>query len=209
MDFKESIFNNVIDGNAGETESLVREGLNMGLRAEELLNDSLIAAMAKVGQLFETGEYFLPEMLISARAMKAGLAVLKPELLKSDVKSSGKVLIGTVKGDLHDIGKNLVGIMLEGAGFQVIDLGTDVPSDKFLDIYKREKPDVIALSAMLTTTMLSMKDTIHILEESGLRDKVKVIIGGAPVTQEYANQIKADGYATDASRVVPLVKSLL
>ena len=169
----------------------------------------MIAAMKEVGRLFEEGDYFVPEMLIAARAMQAGMALLKPHLLSSEVKSAGRVAIGTVKGDLHDIGKNLVALMLEGAGFEVIDLGVDVPPEKFVDAITNSGADIVAFSALLTTTMPNMKVTIDAIQAAGLRDKVKVIIGGAPVTQAYADQIGADGYSADASRAVSLAKSLM
>jgi len=187
----------------------VQVALDAGADPAELLNKGMIAAMAEVGRLFEIGEYYVPEMLIAARAMQAGLAILKPHLLEADVKSAGKVAIGTVKGDLHDIGKNLVSMMLEGAGFEIKDLGTDVTPEKFVDAVKTGGVDIIALSALLTTTMPNMKATIEALKTAGIREKVKVMIGGAPVTDSYAQQIGADGYAPDASRAVALAKSLL
>jgi 5-methyltetrahydrofolate--homocysteine methyltransferase len=165
--------------------------------------------MAEVGRLFEEGEYFVPEMLISARAMKSAMAILKPHLTSEQVGSAGKVAIGTVKGDLHDIGKNLVSLMLEGAGFQVVDLGSDVSPDKFVDAVKNNGVDIVAMSALLTTTMVNMKATVTALEEAGLRSKVKVMIGGAPVTDAFAKQVGADGYAPDASRAVAVAKVLL
>jgi 5-methyltetrahydrofolate--homocysteine methyltransferase len=167
----------------------------------------MIGAMAEVGRLFEAGEYYIPEMLISARAMQAGLSVLKPHLVKTHYKSAGIVAIGTVKGDLHDIGKNLVAIMLEGAGFEVMDLGVDVPVEKFVEVAGRV--DVIALSSLLTTTMPNIKVVIDGLTAAGKRSQVKVIVGGAPVTAAYAGMIGADGYAPDASRAAGLVKSLI
>jgi 5-methyltetrahydrofolate--homocysteine methyltransferase len=169
----------------------------------------MVAAMGEVGRLFEEGEYFVPEMLISARAMQAGLGVLKPHLVNANIKSAGKVLAGTVKGDLHDIGKNLVCMMLEGAGFEIQDLGTDVTPDKFVKAVQASGADVIALSALLTTTMPNMKATIEALKAAGVREQVKVMVGGAPVTETYAAQIGADGYAPDASRAVSLAKTLV
>jgi 5-methyltetrahydrofolate--homocysteine methyltransferase len=165
--------------------------------------------MNHVGKMFEEGEFFIPEMLIAARAMQAGLAVLKPHLMQADVKATGRVVAGTVKGDLHDIGKNLVCMLLEGAGFEIIDLGTDVVPEKFVEVVKEGKADIVALSALLTTTMPNMKVTIEALKNAGVREKAKVIIGGAPLTQAYADQIGADGYAPDASRAVALAKSLM
>jgi 5-methyltetrahydrofolate--homocysteine methyltransferase len=165
--------------------------------------------MAEVGRLFEEGEYFVPEMLISARAMKSAMAILKPHLTSDQVGSAGKVAIGTVKGDLHDIGKNLVSLILEGAGFQVVDLGSDVSPDKFVDAVKTKGVDIVAMSALLTTTMVNMRATVTALEEAGLRDKVKIMIGGAPVTDAFAKLVGADGYAPDASRAVAVAKVLL
>jgi 5-methyltetrahydrofolate--homocysteine methyltransferase len=165
--------------------------------------------MTEVGRRFEEGEYFVPEMLISARAMQSGLAILKPLLVASEVAATGKVVIGTVKGDLHDIGKNLVGMMLEGAGFELVDLGTDIGPEQFVQAVRDHQPDLLGMSALLTTTMPSMKTTVDALVEAGVRDRVKVIVGGAPVTQEYATGIGADGFAVDASRAATLAKALV
>jgi 5-methyltetrahydrofolate--homocysteine methyltransferase len=169
----------------------------------------MISAMQEVGKRFEDGDYFVPEMLISARAMQGGLSLLKPYLVSSNVKSAGIVVIGTVKGDLHDIGKNLVALMLEGAGFEVKDLGVDVTPEKFVAAISADNANIVALSALLTTTMLNMKYTIEAIEKAGLRNKVKIIIGGAPVTQSYADQIGADGFSASASSAVSLAQSLL
>jgi 5-methyltetrahydrofolate--homocysteine methyltransferase len=169
----------------------------------------LVSALIEVGRLFEGGEYYVPEMLISAKTMQACMDILKPYLLNSNVKALGKVVIGTVHGDLHDIGKNLVSMMLEGSGFEVQDLGIDIDAEKFIAHVQAEKPQVVALSAMLTTTMLSMKPVIDALNQSGLRNSVKVIVGGAPITQQFADSIGADGYAADASQAAALVKRLL
>ncbi len=174
-----------------------------------ILNDGMIAAMAEVGHRFENGDYFVPEMLIAARAMQTGMTILKPKLQQADVKAIGTVVIGTVKGDLHDIGKNLVSMMLEGAGFEIKDLGTDVSPDKFVNAARENKAQIVAMSALLTTTMPNMKTTLEALKEAGIRDQVKVMIGGAPVTENYTNHIGADGYAPDASRAVTVAKSLL
>ena len=190
---------NVIDGNATSVPELVKQAMSEGVPPEKILNQGLISGMAEVGRLFEEGEFFVPEMLIAARAMKAGLALLRPHLAAANVKAVGKVVLGTVQGDLHDIGKNLVGMMLEGAGFEVVDLGTDVSPDKFVAAVKEHKPDLIGCSALLTTTMPKMKTTIQALTEAGLRGSVKVMIGGAPVTEKYAAEIGADLYAPDAS----------
>jgi 5-methyltetrahydrofolate--homocysteine methyltransferase len=169
----------------------------------------MVDSMAEVGRLFEEGEYFVPEMLIAAGAMQSGLALLKPHLIEADIESAGTVAIGTVKGDLHDIGKNLVGMMLEGAGFEIIDLGTDVSPEQFVEAINGSNIDIVGLSALLTTTMPSMKATIDALESAGIRDQVKIMIGGAPVTGEYSETIGADGYAAGASKAVSLAKSLV
>jgi 5-methyltetrahydrofolate--homocysteine methyltransferase len=203
------IYDGVMSGSAGEVPVKVNAALAAGIPPATILNDGMIAAMNQVGKLFEEGEFFVPEMLISARAMQAGLAVLKPKLALADIKATGRVVAGTVKGDLHDIGKNLVCMLLEGAGFEVIDLGTDVAPEKFVEVIKEGRADLIALSALLTTTMPNMRATIEGLKAAGLRDKAKVMIGGAPVTQAYADQVGADGYAPDASRAVALAKSLM
>jgi len=173
-----------------------------------MIGASMVSAMGEVGRLFEEGEYFVPEMLIAARAMKTGMEILKPELVDADIKPAGTVIAGTVKGDLHDIGKNLVCMMLEGAGFQVIDLGSDVSPEAFVNAVKEHHPDFLAMSALLTTTMPNMQNTIEALVAAGVRDDVKVLIGGAPITDSYAEKIGADGYAPDASRAVKLAQSL-
>jgi len=200
---------NVIDGNATSVPELVKQAMSEGVPAEKILNQGLISGMAEVGRLFEEGEFFVPEMLIAARAMKAGLALLRPHLAAANVKAVGKVVIGTVQGDLHDIGKNLVGMMLEGAGFEVVDLGTDVSPDKFVAAVKEHKPDLVGCSALLTTTMPKMKTTIQALTEAGLRGSVKVMIGGAPVTEKYAAEIGADLYAPDASSAANRAKQIV
>ena len=202
------IYQGVLDGDMGAVQTSVQAAVDGGMPAGDILQQGLIAAMGEVGQLFEAGEYFVPEMLIAARAMKAGLAILQPLLVDSGVEPVGRVAIGTVKGDLHDLGKNLVAMMLEGAGFEIVDLGTDVAPDQFLAAVK-EGVDLVGLSALLTTTMPSMATTIQALDAAGLRDRVKVMIGGAPVTAEYARQIGADGFAPDASQAVTLAKSLV
>jgi len=205
------IYQNVIDGQAAEVKAKVESALAAGVNAGVILNEGMIAAMAEVGRLFEEGEFFVPEMLIAARAMQSGMAVLKPHLLQEKVQSAGKVIIGTVKGDLHDIGKNLVAMMLEGAGFEIQDLGTDVAPEKFAEAVRAASgngPVLVAMSALLTTTMPNMKTTIEALEAAGVREGVKVMIGGAPVTENYAKSIGADGYSPDASRAVTLAKTL-
>jgi 5-methyltetrahydrofolate--homocysteine methyltransferase len=205
----QKVFDAILAGDmAGVTES-VQAAVDAGLPAEDILKKALVPAMTEVGRKFEEGEYFVPEMLISARAMQAGLAILKPLLVEGDVQATGKVVIGTVQGDLHDIGKNLVGMMLEGAGFELVDLGTDVRPEQFVEAVNDSAPHLVAMSALLTTTMPSMKKTIDALAEAGVRDSVKVIIGGAPVTEDYANQIGADGFAADASRAASLATELV
>jgi len=206
--YLEQIYNAVLEGNAADARAGVKAALAAGIPAEALLKDGLIAAMAEVGRLFEENEYFVPEMLVAARAMQSGLVLLKPHLAAGGVVSAGKAVVGTVKGDLHDIGKNLVAMMLEGAGFEVIDLGTDVTPDKFVRAVIEHKPQLIGMSALLTTTMPSMSSTIKALQEAGVRDHVKVMIGGAPVTDGFAKQIGADGYSPDASSAVRLAKAL-
>ncbi len=203
------IYANVMEGEAEVVKEKVQAALEAGLQAPIILNEGMITAMSEVGRLFEEGEYFVPEMLIAARAMQAGLALLKPYLQEANIQSIGKVVIGTVKGDLHDIGKNLVAMMLEGAGFEIIDLGTDVAPERFVAVVREQSAQILALSALLTTTMPSMKATIEALNTAGIRDQVKVMIGGAPITQDYANQIGADGFSPDASRAVATAKSLI
>jgi 5-methyltetrahydrofolate--homocysteine methyltransferase len=207
MDLK-VIYQAVIDGDAAEVEAGVNAALAEGVGSEEILNSALVAPMGEVGQRFEDGDLFVPEMLIAARAMQAGLKILKPHLAKADVKAAGKVAIGTVKGDLHDIGKNLVAMMLEGAGFEVLDLGVDVTPEAFVKA-AREGAQLIGMSALLTTTMSNMEVTIQALKTANLRDKVKVFIGGAPVTEEYANKIGADGFASDASSATRMAHQLI
>lgn len=209
MEVLEKIFQGIVDGDKSLVETHVAVALEQHIAPETILHESLVAAMAEVGRLFEEGEYYVPEMLIAARAMKAGLEILKPHLIESNVEPVGKVAIATVKGDLHDIGKNLVGLMLEGAGYEIINLGVDASPESFVDAVKTHKVDVVAMSALLTTTMIRMKDTIDALKEAGLRDQVKVIVGGAPITQAFADEIGADGYASDASQAVTLTKNLL
>jgi 5-methyltetrahydrofolate--homocysteine methyltransferase len=205
----QKIFDGILEGDRGAVRTNVQLAIDSKMSPATILNDGMIAAMTRVGKLFEEGEYYVPEMLIAARAMKEGLALLKPHLKEANVQSAGRVAAGTVRGDLHDIGKNLVCMMLEGAGFEIIDLGTDVSPDKFIEAVREKNANLIAMSALLTTTMPNMQTTIDALKASGLRDRVKVMIGGAPVTDTYARQIGADGYATDASRAVALAKSLV
>ncbi len=209
MDHKETIFTGILEGDMPSTQEATQAALDAGMGAGEILNEAMIPAMDEVGRLFEENEYYVPELLIAARAMKAGLAILRPELAASGVEPKGRVALGTVKGDLHDIGKNLVGIMIEGAGFEVVDLGVDVGPEQFVQAVSEQGAQVVGLSALLTTTMPSMQRTVESLQEAGLRDQVKVIIGGAPVTQRYADEIGADGYSRDAASAAKLVKQLL
>jgi len=209
MGHVDTIYDGILKGNMKAVQDATSAGLSEGLSAGRLLNEAMIPAMAEVGRLFEANEYYVPEMLIAARAMKAGLAILRPQLVEEEVKPMGKVALGTVKGDLHDIGKNLVGIMIEGAGFEIIDLGVDVSPEAFVDAVRDQDVDLVGLSALLTTTMPSMKTTIEAFEEAGLRDQVKIIVGGAPLTQRYADEIGADGYGRDAAAAANLAKQLL
>ena len=202
------LYTAILEGQRDEAKEYVEAALREGVPAGEVL-DVMVNAMGEVGELFEEGEYFVPEMLIAARAMKTGMEILKPELVDADIQPIGKIVAGTVKGDLHDIGKNLVCMMLESAGFQVIDLGTDVSPEAFIAAVLEHQPDFVAMSALLTTTMPNMETTIAALNTAGLRGAVRVLIGGAPVTQGYADKIGADGYASDASRAVKLAKTLL
>jgi 5-methyltetrahydrofolate--homocysteine methyltransferase len=208
MSQTQEIYQAVLEGDLDLTKEKVQEALSSGLTASDILQDGLIAAMGEVGRLFEEGDCFVPEMLVSARAMQAGLEILKPLLAQAGVEPVGKAIVGTVKGDLHDIGKNLVGMMLEGAGFKVVDLGVDVPAEKFVAALQ-DGTNILGLSALLTTTMPSMENTIKAIEAAGLRNRVKIIIGGAPVTAEYASQIGADGFAPDAGQAVAVAKSLI
>ena len=198
----------IINGKAAIAVEIVKEALAEGIAPAAILNDGLVAGMNVVGIKFKANEFYVPEVLISARAMQKSMDILKPELAEAGVESKGKFAIGTVKGDLHDIGKNLVAMMLEGAGFEVIDLGVDVKPEKYVEAAKNGA-DIIAMSALLTTTMPSMKETIDALVEAGVRDNVKVMVGGAPVTQNYSDEIGADGYSSDAASAVDKAKELL
>jgi 5-methyltetrahydrofolate--homocysteine methyltransferase len=209
MDIYQEIASNVEQGYSEKTKKAVERALGEGVPPAEILHRGLIAGMNTVAERFKSGHMFLPEVLAVAGAMKAGMKLVKPLLAGTKQSSFGKVVIGTVRGDMHDIGKNLVGIMLEGAGFEVIDLGTDVRADKFVEAVERENPAVVGMSALLTTTMLHMKGVIEALEKKNLRSNVKIIIGGAPISNNFANEIKADGYARDAGSAADLVRSLL
>jgi 5-methyltetrahydrofolate--homocysteine methyltransferase len=199
----------VLDGDARGARAAVEEALNAGADPQDLLSSYMIPAMDEVGKRFDDGEYFVPELLIAARAMKSGLELLRPLLAETGAKPVGTVIVGTVRGDLHDIGKNLVASMLEGGGFKVIDLGVDVAPEKFTAAINEYHPDILAMSALLTTTMPGMKSTIDVLKQEGLRDCVKIMIGGAPVTRRYAAEIGADAFSESASGAVREAKSLL
>jgi 5-methyltetrahydrofolate--homocysteine methyltransferase len=205
---QKELYNAILEGQRDIAKEKVEQALADGMEAGEVL-DVMVTAMGEVGRLFEEGEYFVPEMLIAARAMKTGMEILKPKLVDADIQPAGLVVAGTVKGDLHDIGKNLVLMMLEGAGFQIVDLGSDVAPETFVAAVKEHQPDFLAISALLTTTMPGMQTTIEALKAAGVRDQVKVLIGGAPITDAYAEKIGADGYAPDASRAVKLAKSMV
>jgi len=198
----------IIIGDAKKTEEMVDKAIKENIGVEKIMNEGLIAGMMVVGEKFKNNEYYVPEVLIAARAMHKGMALIEPLIVQSGIKPIAKLAIGTVKGDLHDIGKNLVVMMWKGAGFEVEDLGIDVPPEKFIEAVNNGA-QVVGMSALLTTTMVSMKEAIEKIKEAGVRDKVKIIIGGAPVTQEYADEIGADGYAPDAASGVDKVKQLL
>jgi 5-methyltetrahydrofolate--homocysteine methyltransferase len=207
-DFLQKITSNLYDGEDQEVAELVQEALDQGMAPVEILQGGLIAGMDEVGRDFKAGDLFVPEVLIAARAMQAGMDVLRPLLAESDVPSAGKYVIGTVKGDLHDIGKNLVKMMLEGAGFETIDLGTNVGPGAFVEAVREHQPQLVGMSALLTTTMVQMKATIEALHEAGLRESVKIMVGGAPVTDAFAQEIGADAYAADAASAVDFARGL-
>jgi 5-methyltetrahydrofolate--homocysteine methyltransferase len=209
MSILEDLRKSVIDGDQNAARDLVNTALAENLPPDKILTDGLISAMTEVGRLFENGEFFVPEMLVSARAMKGGLAILRPQLAAANIKAVGKVVIGTVQGDLHDIGKNLVGMMLEGAGFELIDLGVDVSPEKYVAAVRAHHPDLVGCSALLTTTMPRMKDIVQALQAAGLRDSVKVMVGGAPVTAQFALDIGADFYAPDAASAAQGARELI
>jgi 5-methyltetrahydrofolate--homocysteine methyltransferase len=203
------IYEGVMEGDQDAVKEGVKAALEKDVTAEAILKQGMMTAMAKVGELYEEGEYFVPELLIAARAMQGGLDILKPLLATEDVQPIGKVVTGTVKGDLHDIGKNLVGMMMKGAGFEIIDLGSDVSSEQFIAAVKESGAQLVAMSALLTTTMANMPATIKAFEEAGLRDSVKIMVGGAPVTQAFADKIGADGFAPDASQAAKVALTLV
>ncbi|HZK83267.1 MAG TPA: corrinoid protein [Desulfosporosinus sp.] len=199
----------VIEGQRDQVKNLVTSLIAAGNNPLEIVNEGLIEGMNVVGVRFKAGEMYVPEVLMAAKSMSGGLEIVRPLISEADQKSKGKILLGTVKGDLHDIGKNLVGMLIESGGLEVINMGVDVSAEDFIDAIIEHEPDILALSALLTTTMPAMQDIIELLEEEDLRDKVKVIIGGAPVSREYADSIGADGYAPDAGSAVELCKQLL
>lgn len=203
------LYDAILTGNAKKATAATQAAIESGIEPMTLIAESMVPAMDQVGRLFEEEEYFVPELLLSGRALKSAMELLRPLMVASGEKMSARVVIGTVKGDLHDIGKNIVGSMLEGSGFEVIDLGADVSPEKFVAAVEERQPHFLCLSALLTVTMPAMKTTIDALDTAGLRTKVKVLIGGAPVTREYARQIGADGYSESASGAVGLVRSLL
>ncbi len=204
----DKLYQAVLNGDAVAAAAVTRQAIDEGMDPLALVQGTMVPAMGEVGKRFEADEYFVPELLLSARAMKGSLELLRPLLAGRDAASAGRVAIGTVQGDLHDIGKNLVAAMLEGGGFEVIDLGTDVPPQKFVDAIQQKGAQIVALSALLTVTMASMTKTIEALTAAGVRDRVKVIVGGAPVTQQYADAIGADGYSENASSAVALARRL-
>ena len=205
----QTLYDETLVGNAPVVADAVNEGLETDLEPERMLYDALIPSLEEVGARFERGDYFVPEMLIAARAMQGALDILRPLLADTDANRVGTFLMGTVKGDVHDIGKNLCNIMLEGAGFTVVDLGVNVPPERFIEEIERVEPDIVGFSAFLTTTMPMFKANINALEKAGVRDRVIVMVGGAPVTQEYADAVGADGYSADASSAVKKAKELI
>ena len=209
MEILENVRRSVIAGRMDQSREFVQEAMAANIPAQQILEEGLISAMAEVGHMFEAGEYFLPEMLVAARSMKTGLELLRPQLVAANARPVGRVVIGTVQGDLHDIGKNLVGMMLEGAGFEVIDLGADVAPEQYVQAASEYHPDIIACSALLTTTMVRMRDVSHSLEAAGLRGQVSLMIGGAPVTEDYAREIGADLYAPDAASAAARANELI
>jgi 5-methyltetrahydrofolate--homocysteine methyltransferase len=204
----EEIATSVAQGAVAQVKELVQQAIDEGQDVTAILQEGLLAGITIIGESFKKGETFVPEVLVAARAMKGGMEFLRPLLIKSNIKKIRTVVLGTVSGDLHDIGKNLVGIMLEGAGFEVVDLGVDVPPEKFIEAARDNNADIIGLSALITTTMARMKDVVSNVAASGLNGKTKVLIGGAPVTQEYADEIGADGYAPDAAHAMDKAREL-
>ncbi|HPA46725.1 MAG TPA: corrinoid protein [bacterium] len=208
VDFQE-LADSVYGGKKDKVEELVKAAIGEGHSAKEILEEGLIQGMNRIGIDFKNNRVYVPEVLIAARAMKAGMTILRPRIVEEKVEPKGRVAIGTVKGDLHDIGKNLVGMMLEGAGYEVIDLGVDVAPEKFIQANKEKGVGLIGMSSLLTTTMLAMRDALQAFEQAGIRENVKVMVGGAPVTQKWCDEIGADGYAPDAASAVELAESLI
>jgi len=204
-----TLYTAVLEGDAKTSAAIAKQALDEGVEPLKLVTDAMVPAMDEAGRRFEAEDYFVPELLLAARAMKAAMALIRPLLVASGAKSAGRVAVGTVKGDLHDIGKNLVASMLEGGGFEVLDLGADVAPEKFVEAVKEKGAQVVCLSALLTVTMPSMKTTIEALKQAGVRDNVKVLVGGAPVTTQYANEIGADGYGENANSAVAMTRKLL
>ena len=209
MGIADEIKQNILDGNIDGIQEMVKKAHEDGMAAQAILLEALVPGIQEVGKLFEAGEYFLPEMMISAEAMKRGVSELEPYLAKTDIKSNGKVIIASVAGDVHDIGKNLVALMIQSAGFGLEDMGVDVPTEKIVEAVKTSAPDVLALSALLTTTRLEIPAIIEALKSAGLREQVKVLVGGAPVTNDFAQESGADGYAPDAMEAAKAVQSLI
>jgi len=205
----DALFDHILVGDADAAVAAVQTGLDDGVPATSLLFDAMIPALEEVGRRFETGEYFLPEMLVAARAMRSTMALLRPSLVASDVPAAGRFVMGTVAGDIHDIGKDMVDLMLEGAGFEVIDLGVNVPAARFIEAIQEHEPDVVGMSAFLTTTMPQVARTIQAIRDAGLRDRVRIIVGGAPITEAFALESGADGYAPDASSAVRATRALI
>lgn len=199
----------ILEGKRNDAVELTQKLVGAGVTPKQILDEGLIAGMSVAGEKFKNGEYFVPEILVAARAMKASMEILRPLLVATDVQPIGTMVIGTVRGDLHDIGKNLVASMLEGGGFEVIDLGADVPPEKFIEVVQEKRADIVALSALLTVTMPAMRRTIEAFEKAGLRDKVKVMVGGAPVTPQFAREIGADGYGENATAAVALARQFV
>lgn len=203
------LHNAIVNGDVKTAKSMTERALHAGIEPMKLVQDYMMPAMGEVGRRFECSEYFVPELLLSARAMKGALELLRPLLAKSGAQPAGRVVLGTVKGDLHDIGKNLVSAMLEGGGFEVMDMGVNVTPEQFVSAVKDRKPQILALSALLTTTMAAMRETIEALKQAGIRDQVKVVIGGAPITQRFADEIGADGYGESAGSVTGLARRMI
>jgi len=205
----EALAGAIIECDAAKADELTRKLVDEGAKPQEVINKGLISGMNVVGDRFKKGEMYVPEVMMAAKAMHAGMDIVKPLLAEGETSSTGKVVLGTVAGDLHDIGKNLVGMMMESGGMEVVDVGIDVSPEKFAEAVRDNKPQIVGMSALLTTTMLAMKDTIEVLKEEGLRDSVKIIIGGAPVTQDFADEIGADGWAPDAASAKDLAQKLV